>query len=180
MQIGCLSLRDFRNYQSLSYRPSDRLNVLTGRNAQGKTNLLEAVGVLLTGRSFRTTRLAELPAWGAESAALAGDLIHTEGARSVRRTIKRLEDDTWQSAGDLCPWARLIVFGWQDLAILNGGPAARRNFVDGFAARLYPGHLPALVRYRQIVARRNRLLQTHSPEARLAPWDEQLASTAWS
>jgi len=177
VQIGCLSLRDFRNYQSLSYRPSDRLNVLTGRNAQGKTNLLEAVGVLLTGRSFRTTRLAELPAWGAESAALAGDLIHTEGARSVRRTIKRLEDDTWQSAGDLCPWARLIVFGWQDLAILNGGPAARRNFVDGFAARLYPGHLPALVRYRQIVARRNRLLQTHSPEARLAPWDEQLAST---
>ena len=177
MQIGCLALRDFRNYQALSYRPTGRLNVLSGRNAQGKTNLLEAIGVLLTGRSFRTSRLAELPTWGAEAAALSGDLVHTEGIRSVRRTLRRLEDGTWQSAGDSAPWARVIVFGWQDLAILNGVPAARRNFIDGFATRLYPGHLPALMRYRQIVARRNRLLQGRTPDNRLAPWDEQLAAT---
>jgi DNA replication and repair protein RecF len=172
-----LGLRDFRNYQALSYRPTGRLNVLTGRNAQGKTNLLEAIGVLLTGRSFRTSRLAELPAWGAEAAVLSGDLIHTEGTRTVRRTLRRLEDGTWQSAGDTAPWARVIVFGWQDLDILHGVPAARRNFIDGFAGRLYPGHLSALLRYRQIVARRNRLLQTRTAENRLAPWDEQLAAT---
>jgi DNA replication and repair protein RecF len=177
VQIGCLLLRDFRNYPSLSYRPSGRLNVLTGRNAQGKTNLLEGLGVLLTGRSFRTSRLADLPFWGASVATLGGDLVHTEGTRTVRRTVQCLEDGTWQSAGDLCPWARVIVFGWQDLAILNGAPAERRNFVDGFAARLYPGHLPALVRYRQILARRNRLLQAPGADARLAPWDEQLAAT---
>jgi DNA replication and repair protein RecF len=172
-----LVLRDFRNYQSLSFRPSARLNVLTGRNAQGKTNLLEGLGVLLTGRSFRTSRLADLPAWGAEAATLGGDLVHTEGTRTVRRTVRRLEDGTWQSTGDLCPWARVIVFGWQDLAILNGPPADRRSFIDGFAARLYPGHLPALVRYRQILARRNRLLQAPGAESRLAPWDEQIAAT---
>jgi DNA replication and repair protein RecF len=171
-----LVLRDFRNYRSLSYRPSARLNVLSGRNAQGKTNLLEGLGVLLTGRSFRTSRLAELPAWGSASSILGGELIHTEGTRSVRRTIQQLEDGTWQSAGDLCPWARVIVFGWQDLGILNGPPAARRSFIDGFAARLYAGHLPALLRYRQILARRNRLLQTSGAESRLAPWDEQLAT----
>ena len=176
MQIGCLVLRDFRNYRSLSYRPSARLNVLSGRNAQGKTNLLEGLGVLLTGRSFRTSRLGELPSWGTAASTLSGELIHTEGTRSVRRTIQRLEDGTWQSAGDVCPWARVIVFGWQDLGILNGPPAARRNFIDGFAARLYAGHLPALLRYRQILARRNRLLQTSDAESRLAPWDEQLAT----
>jgi DNA replication and repair protein RecF len=177
VQIGCFSLRDFRNYQALSFRPTGRLNLLTGRNAQGKTNLLEAIGVLLTGRSFRTSRLAEVPTWGAEAAVVAGDLAQTEGTRTVRRTLRRLEDGTWQSAGDTVPWARVIVFGWQDLAILNGVPAVRRGFIDGFAGRLYPGHLPALLRYRQIVARRNRLLQARSPEARLAPWDEQLATT---
>ena len=177
MQIGCLGLRDFRNYQALSYRPTGRLNVLTGRNAQGKTNLLEAIGVLLTGRSFRTSRLGELPAWGTETALLAGELIHTEGTRTVRRALRRLEDGTWQSTGDSAPWARVIVFGWQDLAILNGVPAARRTFIDGFAGRLYPGHVPALLRYRQIVARRNRLLQARTTESRLAPWDEQLATT---
>ena len=177
MQIGCLGLRDFRNYHALSYRPAGRLNVLSGRNAQGKTNLLEAIGVLLTGRSFRTSRLVDLPTWGAEAAILSGDLVHTEGTRTVRRTVRRLEDGTWQSAGDSAPWARVIVFGWQDLAILNGVPAARRNFIDGFAGRLYPGHVPALLRYRQIVARRNRLLQAKSGDSRLAPWDEQLATT---
>ncbi len=177
MQIGSLVLRDFRNFQTLSYRPTGQLNVLTGRNAQGKTNLLEGLGVLLTGRSFRTSRLADLPSWGAQAATLGGDLVHTEGSRTVRRTVQRVEDGTWQSAGDLCPWARVIVFGWQDLAILNGPPAARRGFIDGFAARLYPGHLPALLRYRQILARRNRLLQGPGAESRLAPWDEQLAAT---
>jgi len=177
VQIGCLGLRDFRNYQALSYGPAGRLNVLSGRNAQGKTNLLEAIGVLLTGRSFRTSRLAELPAWGSQAALLTGDLIHTEGTRTVRRVLRQLEDGTWQSAGDSAAWARVIVFGWHDLAILNGVPAARRNFIDGFAGRLYPGHVPALLRYRQIVGRRNRLLQAPTPENRLAPWDEQLATT---
>ena len=177
MQIGCLGLRDFRNYQTLSYRPTGRLNVLTGRNAQGKTNLLEAIGVLLTGRSFRTSRLGDLPNWGVEASVLTGDVVRTDGVRTVRRTLRRLEDGTWQSAGDTVPWARVIVFGWQDLAILNGVPAARRNFVDGFAGRLYPGHVAALLRYRQIVARRNRLLQARTPERGLAPWDEQLATT---
>jgi DNA replication and repair protein RecF len=172
-----LGLRDFRNYQALSYRPTDRLNVLTGRNAQGKTNLLEAIGVAITGRSFRTSRLAELPSWGAEAAVLTAELFHTQGTRTIRRTLRRVEDGTWQSAGEMASWARVIVFGWQDLAILNGVPAARRTFIDGFAGRLYPGHISTLLRYRQIMARRNRLLQMGTAEGRLAPWDEQLAAT---
>ena len=176
MQIGCVQLVDFRNYRTLSYRPSGRLNLLTGRNAQGKTNLLEAIGVLLTGRSFRTTRLGELPAWGAEVAVLTGDLQRTEGNRTVRRTLQRRENGTWQASGEACPWARVIAFGWQDLAIVHGGPSARRLFIDGFAARLYPSHLSALLRYRRLLEQRNRMLQTRATAERLAPWDEQIAT----
>jgi DNA replication and repair protein RecF len=175
VQIGCVQLLDFRNYRTLTYRPSARLNLLTGRNAQGKTNLLEAVGVLLTGRSFRTTRLAELPHWGTELAVLSGDLQRVEGTRAVRRTLQRRDTGAWQASGESCPWARVIAFGWQDLAIVHGPPAARRLFVDGFAARLYPGHLPALLRYRRLLEQRNRVLQTRGGVDRLAPWDEQVA-----
>jgi DNA replication and repair protein RecF len=82
----------------------------------------------------------------------------------------------WQSTGETCAWARVIVFGWQDLAILHGAPVARRMFVDGFAARLYPGHVPALLRYRRLLEQRNRLLQSRAPADRLAPWDEQVAA----
>ena len=180
MQIGWIQLVEFRNYRTLKYTPAPRFNLLTGLNAQGKTNLLEGLAFLLTGRSFRTSRLAELPHWGESSATLSGDVRRSDGVRSMRRAIRQLEDGTWQAAGEACLWARVIVFGWQDLAILNGGPAARRNFLDGVAGRLYASHLTTLVRYRQIVERRNHLLRQRLPgaglTARLAPWDEQFAS----
>ncbi len=176
MQIGCVQLLDFRNYRTLSYRPSTRLNLITGRNAQGKTNLLEALGVLLTGRSFRTTRLGELPRWGADGAVLSGDLQRAEGSRTLRRLLQRRENGNWQAIGETCPWARVIAFGWQDLAIIHGGPAARRTFIDGFATRLYPSHLPALLRYRRLLEQRNHVLQMRATAERLAPWDEQVAA----
>jgi DNA replication and repair protein RecF len=181
LQIGSVQLLEFRNYRTLSWSPATHLNVITGPNAQGKTNLLEALGFLVTGRSFRTSRSGELARWGTESTTLSGDLIRAETRRTVRRCLSKLEDGTWQTTGEASPeWARAIAFGWQDLEIVNGGPAARRNFIDGFAARLYVNHIPTLVRYRQILARRNRLLQQRPVDtglsARLGPWNEQIAT----
>ena len=179
MQIGWIELLSFRNYRTLSYHPSPRLNLLLGPNGQGKTNLLEAIGFLLTGRSFRTSRLAEIPKWTETSTAVSGELRRVDGARTLRRTLRQSSDGTWQAAGENAPWARVIVFGWQDLAVLNGMPAARRNFIDGAAIRLHPAHASALVRYRRILASRNAILRTRPVPgdlaARLAPWDEQLA-----
>jgi DNA replication and repair protein RecF len=174
-------LLEFRNYRALSWSPAPHLNVLTGPNAQGKTNLLEALGFLVTGRSFRTSRAAELARWGVDSATLSGDLVRGETRRTVHRGLSRLEDGTWQTAGEASPeWARAIAFGWQDLEIVNGSPAARRNFIDGFTARLYANHAPTLIRFRQILARRNRLLQQRPVDAgltaRLGPWNEQFAT----
>jgi DNA replication and repair protein RecF len=141
---------------------------------------VEAFGVLVAGRSFRTSRLSEIPSWGTDSAVVAGEVIRRDSGRKVRRVIERLEDGTWQTFGEAVAWARVVVFGWQDLGILNGPPGLRRNFIDGFAARLSPGHLPALLRYRQILMRRNRLLQAAAGDpglvARIEPWDEQLAA----
>jgi DNA replication and repair protein RecF len=174
VQIRWIQLLEFRNYHTLSYRPSAKLNLLVGRNAQGKTNLLEGIAVLLAGRSFRTARLAEVPRWGSPAAGVSGEISRGEGARTLRRTIHQTAAGAWQTSGDHCEWARVVPFSWQDLAILAGGPAARRNFLDGFAGRLSPGHLSALVRYRKILARRVVLLQRGQAD-RLAPWDEQLA-----
>jgi len=180
LQIGWIQLVDFRSYHTLSYSPSAALNLLTGANAQGKSNLLEALAVLLTGRSFRTSRLAEIPRWGAETSSLTAEIRRADGTRTVRRSLRKREDGVWQGAGEECPWARVVTFGWQDLEIVNGVPAVRRNFLDGFAARLYPSHRAAFIRFRQVLARRNRLLQERLPErvlaARLAPWDEQFAT----
>ena len=144
MQIGWIQLLEFRNHRTLSYSPSPKLNVVSGPNARGKTNLLEALGFLASGRSFRTSRLGEIPHWGATSASVSGELRRTDATRTVRRTIERLDSGVWRGVGDDCTWARAVAFGWQDLEIMNGPPVVRRNFLDGFAARLYASHRAAL------------------------------------
>jgi DNA replication and repair protein RecF len=176
VRIGWVQAGEFRNYRTLSWSPSSKLNLLTGANAQGKTNLLEALGFLLTGRSFRTRRLPELPCWGASVATVAGELQRADGSRTVRRAVQRREDGVWASTGEGCEWARAVAFGWQDLEVMTGGPGARRNFIDGVAARLAPRHRTTLVRYRQVLARRNHLLQQGRGGA-LEPWDVQFVET---
>ena len=95
---------------------------------------------------------------------LSGELQRSrEGVRSVRRTIQRQETGNWHATGETCPWARVIVVwlaGPGDPQRAAGRRAAK--FIDGFAARLYPGHLPTLVRYRRLIGQRNRLLQVAS------------------
>ena len=179
MEIDRVELSDFRNYRRLSLTPSPQLNILAGLNAQGKTNLLEGLGVLLVGRSFRGAKAVEMLAWGAPTAYVTGDIRRGETVRAIRRSIAQREDGRWGVGGEGCAWTRAIGFGWPDLAILTEGPQARRNFVDGFAGKLYAAHLSGLSRYRQIVARRNHLLQSGLSERALrnalAPWNEQLA-----
>jgi DNA replication and repair protein RecF len=178
VQIGSIQLLEFRNYRTLEYNPSPRLNFLIGPNAQGKTNLLEAIGFVLTGRSFRTSRLADLLHWDASSTSVSGEVCRADASRILRRILRKVDNGVAKTSGDVCEWSRVIAFGWQDLEIVNGVPAARRNFIDGFAGRLYPGHIPGLVRYRQVLARRNLLLQAGEAQSdeRLGPWDEQLAA----
>lgn len=179
MEIDRVELSDFRNYRTLSFTPSPHLNLLAGLNAQGKTNLLEGLGVLLVGRSFRGAKAADMLAWGASTAYVSGEIRRGDTVRAVRRAVAQREDGRWAVGGEGCAWARSIGFGWPDLAILTEGPQARRNFIDGFAGKLYAAHLGGLSRYRQILARRNHLLQSGLSERALrntlAPWNEQLA-----
>ncbi|MGH7300968.1 MAG: DNA replication/repair protein RecF [Candidatus Rokuibacteriota bacterium] len=179
MEIDRVELSDFRNYRSLSLTPTSHLNIFAGPNAQGKTNLLEGLGVLLVGRSFRGAKAADMRAWGAPSALVGGEIRRGDMVRTVRRGVVPREDGSWGVGGEGCSWARAVGFGWPDLAILTEGPQARRNFIDGFAGKLYAVHLSGLRRYRQILARRNHLLQGDlgGPALRsaLAPWNEQLA-----
>lgn len=174
MRIQWITIAEFRNYQTLSFQPDPSLNVLSGPNAQGKTNLLEALGLLLVGRSFRGARAADLPRWGAGAASVGGAVVRGEIVREIRRGVAQREDGGWAVTGEGCPWARAIPFGWQDLAILTGGPQARRGFLDGFAAKIHPAHVSAHHRYRQVLGRRNHLLQQGRLE-QMQPWDEQLA-----
>ncbi len=179
MHIQWVELIDFRNYPSLSYLPATAVNILAGSNAQGKTNLLEGLSVLLSGRSFRTPRASEIPRWGTSSAWVSGTIRKGKIDRTLKWGMYREEPGRCRIVGDRCPWTRAVTFGCQDLSILSGPPQARRNALDAFTGKLFPQHLRVVSRYRRVLARRNHILQTgrRDPEAgsRLAPWDEQLS-----
>lgn len=181
MHIDAVAFSDFRNFPTLSFSPAPTFNLVAGANAQGKTNLLEGLGVLILGRSFRGARTADLARWTSDRAVLCGELNRGETTRSLRRFLEPREGGAWAASGEGCAWARVIPFGWHDLAIVHGAPQARRDFLDGFAAKLYPAHGTAWRRYRQILARRNHLLQGQgfggSVREQLEPWDEQLVRT---
>ncbi len=180
MHIEVVEFTDFRNLHTLYFPPTPSLNIVAGPNAQGKSNLLEGLGVMLVGRSFRGAKAAELPRWDTDRAAvLAGAVRRGESRIDVRRVIQPREGGGWAVTGQSVSWARVIPFGWQDLAIVHGSPQARRDFLDGFAGKLYPAHATVWNRYRQVLTRRNHILQEGLPlvelRARLDPWNDQVA-----
>jgi DNA replication and repair protein RecF len=177
VHVRWLEVVAFRNHASLSFAPDRGLNVLSGRNGHGKTSLLEAVHLLLTGRSFRTPHLVECVAWGAAEAVVAGEVEHGPQSRAVRVTVAA-HGGVGLGPG-LCPWARVVTFSAVDLALVSGAPAVRRAYLDGAAAKLWPAHAEVCRRYRLVLYQRARLLGRLAGRADadglLAPWDEQVA-----
>jgi DNA replication and repair protein RecF len=177
--VRWLELVGFRNYASLSFAPDPGLNVLVGPNGQGKTSLLEALHVLVAGRSFRTPRLAECVGWDGPEATVAGEI--GQGAEVRRLRLSLIERGSGvELRGSLCSWARAVTFSAADLGLVAGGPAWRRAFLDGLTAKLVPAHAEACRRYRLAVQQRTRLLESLAGRADgerlLAPWDEQVAA----
>jgi DNA replication and repair protein RecF len=178
VQVRWLTLSAFRGYASLSFAPDPGLNVLIGPNGQGKTSLLEAVHVLLTGRSFRTPRMAECVAWGAAEAGVRGEVAREGQRREL--SWKVTARGSAGGAREPCPWARAVSFSAGDLGLLTGGPPYRRAYLDGTAAKLYPAHGETCRRYRLVLAQRARLLGQlvgrADADRLLGPWDEQVAA----
>ncbi len=180
MHVRWIELVGFRGHATLTFTPEPGLNVLVGKNGQGKTSILEALHVLLTGRSFRTAKLVDCLGWDAGGrATLAGELATGSQVREVRLELLTREGGV-DVRGTLCPWAAAVSFAASDLALLAGAPQLRRAFLDGATARLVPAHAETCRRYRLVLQQRTRLLGDLAGrpdgEQLLMPWDEQLAS----
>ena len=188
MILETLELKDFRNYENEEVVFHEKTNILTGRNAQGKTNLIEAVNLLALGKSFRTRREQELVRFGAEEARVRGvfkkkDRQHTTEARlgsgaSGKRAyfINGLETGT---VSDLLGGVYTIVFSPEDLRIIKGDPETRRRFLDRELILQRPLYYHKLKRYRHALKTRNAFLKVEKPSMDLLDvYDEQLAESA--
>jgi DNA replication and repair protein RecF len=183
-----LTLQDVRNYAALEFEPHAGLNVFVGANAQGKSNLLEAIAMLGTGRSFRTSRDREVIREGAQAAIIAGR-AHTRAgsmllactvAREAAKTRKRytVNGASVRYAGYLGR-ARVVTFVPHDLELIVGAPGRRRALLNAALSQERPSYYAALARYTTFLEQKSALLRVGGdvdPDL-LSTYDEQLTAT---
>jgi DNA replication and repair protein RecF len=168
VRLRCLALVDFRNYAELRFDPQAGLNLLVGPNAQGKSNLLEAIGLLGTGKSFRTHREADAIREGRTQARVMGLAHVAAGTVDLACTIARGEHGTRKSytvngrdvryASYLGRLA-VVTFVPADLQLASGAPALRRAFLNAGLSQIEPGYYHELARYHKTLQQKNALLR---------------------
>lgn len=181
MRLRSLALTDWRNAASTQLDTDARVVVLHGENAQGKTNLLEAVWLLATLRSFRDNRPGRLIREGCEEARVEGLVDGDSGQRrlSWRRTeaARQLQIDG-APAARLSEWfalLRAVLFCPEHAGIVRGEPADRRSFLDRAAFTAQPSHLELINDYGRILKQKGALLRGRGADpALLDAWDASL------
>jgi DNA replication and repair protein RecF len=168
MLLERVRLSNFRNYASLDVEPAPGLNIFIGSNAQGKSNLLEAIAMLATGKSFRAHREAELVRSGALVAEVGGDARIAAGRLRLRCSIDRSAGSTRKTFdvngaavgfARFLGRARVVTFVPADLALVAGSPALRRTFVNAALAQASPAYYRDLALYAKIIGHKAALLR---------------------
>ncbi len=167
MRLNRLQLRGFRNYTELDARFVPGVNLILGDNAQGKTNLLEAIFYLSTGHGFRTRKEAELLQFGADFADLEGEIFSHEREQTLRAVlfagrkprqlylggVKQKNFTSFQGL------LTTVLFCPEDLLVLKTGASARRKLMDDALCQLRPGYERALTEYNRLLEHKSRLIK---------------------
>ena len=169
MNLCKIRLRDFRNYENVQLDFDPGVNLIVGDNAQGKTNLLEAISYLGSGKSFRAMKTSEMVRFGADFADIDGEVFSQERNQTLRwvlfngsrpRQIFR-NGAKKKSAGDIAGVLPTVLFCPEDLMVLKTGAAQRRRLGDHALCQLRPNYDAALTEYNRILDQKSRILKDH-------------------
>ena len=167
MHLNNLELRNFRNYEQAKLNFAPGVNLIVGNNAQGKTNLLEAISYLGSGKSFRAQKTGEMVRFGADFADIEGSVFSQERDQSLRwilfngsrpRQIWR-NGAKKKTASEIAGVLQTVLFCPEDLMVLKTGAAARRRLGDHALCQLRPNYEAALTEYNRILDQKSRILK---------------------
>jgi DNA replication and repair protein RecF len=161
-----LKLHNFRNYEKLEIDFSRDFNILYGENAQGKTNIIEAIFLCASGRSHRTSKDAELVRLDSDGYYVKLDIEKNASDTEVEIAYKkddkrriRINDIPVGRIGELVGQLNVVIFSPEDLLVIKEGPAERRRFLDITLSQLRPSYFYDLQQYSKILSQRNSLLK---------------------
>lgn len=187
-----VTLTNFRNISECSLEFCDGINILAGENAQGKTNLLEAVFYASVGRSFRASSSNEMISFGKRTSTVSIDYQSEKREKSDNITIKLFSDKKKiveknhlrvERLSDIVGSFRSVLFCPEHLSLIKDGPLERRNYLDIAISRISPKYIRSLQRYAYFLKQRNALIKSASSnrdvfDATVDLWSEQLATEA--
>lgn len=183
MKLKSLQLINFRNYEDLKLIPSETLNLFVGKNAQGKTNLIESIAVSISGSSFRTSKNTEMIELGSKSSNIISEIekkgrlekrsiyIDSSGIKhSINGKITTLKDFTKSSAA--------VIFKPDDLYIIKNSPSDRRRYLDDIISNLDSIYRYNLNSYKKVLYEKNKALKVNNNDTLLDIYDRQLSKFA--
>lgn len=182
MRLGALGARGLRNLQEFRIEPHPRFNIVAGRNAQGKTNLLEAVYVLGSLKSFRTASHRDMIHFDADAAVIVAHIEREGVARDVRveldqrRRKVQVNGQYVRRLADYLGSVQAVLFAPEDVTLLKGSPGDRRTFLDRAVFNSRAASLEELTEHAGILKQRNALLKDERPAPQLLDvYTEQIA-----
>ena len=167
MNLNHIQLNHFRNYTHLELEFDPGVNLIVGDNAQGKTNLLEAIAYLGSGKSFRTQKAAELVHLGADFGDIEGNVFSQERNQTLRWVLFPASRPRQlfcngvkkKTAGEISGILQTVLFCPEDLMVLKAGASARRRLGDSALCQLRPNYEAALAEYNRILEQKTRILK---------------------
>lgn len=187
MYISEIHLKHYRNYSDeiISFDP--KVNIIIGENAQGKTNLVEAVYLMGFGKSFRTPQDKDLIQMN-EDYTYISSRIHKKSRElfieykynQMQKKEIKINESPLVKLSELIGEVNVVIFSPEDLLLVRGTPTLRRRFMDKSISQMYPTYYNLLVDYNKILKQRNNLLKQSYNKDKVSDmifiWDEQLAS----
>ena len=184
MYINKIKLCNFRNYEEQEIELNKNINVIYGDNAQGKTNILEAIFLCSFGKSFRTSKEKEMIKFGQDSLIVETEYQKKDRDGKIKIEISNKKQITSngikiKKLSELLGNINIVIFTPEDINILKDGPANRRRFLDIMIGQLRPNYVYNLNLYMQALEQRNNYLKQIKEENKsqemLDIWDEKLA-----
>ncbi len=185
MYITSLTVKNFRNLADVSVKFDKQSNVIIGDNAQGKTNVLEAVYTAINGKSFRTKNDVELIDKQSANCLICLQFVKDDRPQKIDVVLSRdnkkkiaINEVAINKISDLIGYLNVVLFAPEDLKLVKGGPADRRRFLNRAISSINRNYLNHLIDYHHTLSQKNKFLKLSSEaidQTLLDVWDEQLA-----